>query len=268
MTELLVNIDGTNIGYSRQGRGSPMLLVHGYPLDRTIWERVATMLEADYDVIMPDLRGFGSSDVMEADRSITGYASDLAGLLERLKIRRAHIVGHSMGGYAALAFARQFPEKTAGLGLVASQVLADSEERKASRQASAREIMDQGVASVAEAMVTKLSPDKAVQDAVRAIILRQRTLGLSVALDAMAGRPDSSDVLRAFSAPAVLIHGDADELIPVERGREMKNLLPAARYLELAGGGHMPMMENPAAVAEALRLLGPTRSGGVTLFGT
>ena len=65
------------------------------------------MLEGEYDLIIPDLRGFGVSDVMEADRSIIEYASDIAGLLERLRVRRAHIVGHSMGGYVALAFARE-----------------------------------------------------------------------------------------------------------------------------------------------------------------
>jgi pimeloyl-ACP methyl ester carboxylesterase len=224
------------------------------------------MLEADFDVIIPDLRGFGGSDVMEADRSMIEYASDMAGLLKLLKIRKAHVVGHSMGGYIALAFAREFASKVAGLGLVSSQVVADTPERKAARQATAREVMEKGVESVAEGMTAKLSPDARVQGQVRPVIVAQRPLGLSVALDAMAGRLDSTDVLRSFRLPVVIVHGAADELIPVDRAREMKSIAPAAHYLELPGGGHMPMMENPPAVAEALRFLAMRKDKAVTIL--
>ena len=266
MAERTLNIDGINIAFARRGKGEPVLLLHGYPLDRSIWSAVAEMLEADFDLIVPDLRGFGSSDVMEADRSMIEYASDLAGLLELLKIRRAHVVGHSMGGYIALAFAREFASKVAGLGLVSTQVAADNPERKAARQATARQVMEEGVQGVAEGMTTKLSPDARVQVKLREVIGRQRPLGLSVALDAMAGRLDSTDVLRSIKVPVVIVHGDADELIPVDRAREMKALVPAAHYLELPGGGHMPMMENPPAVAEALRFLGMRKEKGVKIL--
>ena len=266
MEERTLNIDGINIAFARRGRGQSLLLLHGYPLDRSIWNEVAEMLEVDFDLIIPDLRGFGSSDVMEADRSMIEYASDLAGLLELLKVRKAHVVGHSMGGYIALAFAREFSNKVAGLGLVSSQVAADTPERKAARQQTARQVMEQGVEDVAEGMTPKLSPDARVQNQVRNVIGRQRPLGLSVALDAMAGRLDSTDVLRSFKLPIVIVHGDADELIPVDRAREMKSLVPTAHYLELPGGGHMPMLENPPAVAEALRFLGIDRQKGVKIL--
>jgi pimeloyl-ACP methyl ester carboxylesterase len=266
MEDQVVNVDGINIAFTRRGNGAPLILIHGYPLDRTIWNPVAEMLEDEFDMIVPDLRGFGSSDVMEADGSIIGYATDLAGLMERLKLRKAHVAGHSMGGYVALAFAREFAAKTSGLALIASQVAADTAERKAARQATARQIVDQGVSEVASSMAPKLSPDAGVQAFVQQLILQQKPLGLAVALDAMAGRPDSTDVLRSFQLPTVIVHGDADELIPVERGREMHGLRPGAHYLELPGTGHMPMMENPAAVAQALRFLQGSKSKGVTLL--
>lgn len=266
MEEQTVNIDGIRIAYERRGKGNPMILIHGYPLDRTIWNPVAEMLAGEFDLIIPDLRGFGASDVMEADRSIIEYATDLAGLMERLRLRRSHIVGHSMGGYVALAFAREFAGRTDGLGLVASQVVADSEERKAARQATAREIVGAGIGGAADAMAPKLSADPVVQAYVRKLIGKQRPLGLAVALDAMASRPDSTDVLRSFKGRVVIVHGEADDLIPVERAREMKAALPTAHYLEIPRAGHMPMMENPAAVAEALRFLGAAKSKGVTIL--
>lgn len=266
MEERILNIDGINIAFSRRGRGPSMLLLHGYPLDRSIWNAVAGMLGADFDLVIPDLRGFGGSDIMEADRSLIEYASDMARLLEQLKIRKAYVVGHSMGGYVGLAFVREFAGQVAGLGLISSQAAADTPERKAARQETARQVMVQGVEAVAEGMASKLSAEPDVQAFVREVMVRQRSLGLSVALDAMAGRLDSTDVLRSFKLPTVIIHGDADELIPVDRAREMKSLVTTSHYLELPGGGHMPMMENPPAVAEALRYLAIGRRGGVKIL--
>jgi 3-oxoadipate enol-lactonase len=266
VSEEVLNIDGTNIAFVRRGRGTPLILLHGYPLDHTIWDEVAQILEAEFELIMPDMRGFGRSDVMEADRSIMAYASDAAGLMERLGIRQAHVAGHSMGGYVALAFARLYPRQTAGLGLIATQEVADTEERKAARHATAKQIMEDGIGGVVAGMSPKLAASAQVQSFARNVIARQQPMGLAVALDAMAERPDSTDVLRSFSGPAVIIHGTADELIPVERARGMQLLLPSAHYLELPGVGHMPMLENPAAVGEALRFLGPLRRGSVKIL--
>ncbi len=260
-----VNIDGINIAYARRGQGAPLVLIHGYPLDHTIWDEVAPLLARDFDVIMPDLRGFGESDVMEADDSILEYASDIAGLLTHLKIGKAYIAGHSMGGYVALAVARMYEERLSGLGLVSSQMAADTQERKAGRYATAAQVMKEGVQPVVEAMATKLSADPAIQDFVRGVISRQPAAGVASALRAMAGRPDSSDIFKQFPFPVVIVHGDADMLIPVERGQEMKDALPSAHYVELPGAGHMPMMENPKRVSEALHAFGMVKFKSVKL---
>lgn len=247
------NIAGVDIAYLRQGSGVPLVLVHGYPLDHSIWNDVIPLLKADFDMIIPDLRGFGESQVMEADHSIIDYASDLAGLLDRLRLRKAYIAGHSMGGYVALGFAREYPARVSGLALISSQVLADSPQGKANRYATAKQVLEQGVGSVAEGMTPKLSSDQRVQEFVRPLISQQKPLAIYCALQAMADRPDSTDAFKTFTFPVVIVHGQADTLIPVERGREMKAALPSAHYVELPAVGHMPMMEDPRAVAEALR---------------
>ena len=261
-----VNIDGINIAYARRGRGAPLVLIHGYPLDHTIWQGVAPLLERDFDVIMPDLRGFGESDVMQADDSIVDYASDIAGLLTHLKINKAYVVGHSMGGYVALAFARMYEQRLSGLGMVSSQVAADTEERKQGRYATAAQVLEQGVQPVADTMAASLSPDPAVQDFARDIIARQSPAGGASALRAMAARPDSAEIFAGFPFPVVVVHGDADALIPVERGREMKAALPAAHYVELPGVGHMPMMEDPRGVSEALHSFAMVKVKSVKLM--
>ena len=261
-----VNIDGVNLAYARRGRGAPLVLIHGYPLDHSIWDPIAPFLEHDFDLIIPDLRGFGQSDVMEADDSILEYASDLAGLLTHLKVRKAFVAGHSMGGYVALAFARDYEERVAGLAMVSSQMAADAPERKQARYASAKEVVENGVGSVVEAMAPKLSARPELQEFARELIGKQQPLGVFSALYAMADRPDSSDIFAGFPFPVVIIHGDADALIPVERGREMKAALPAAHYVELPGAGHLPMMENPGGVAGALKFFQTVKVKGVKLM--
>src|SRR5574341_443513 len=248
-----VNVAGIGIAYIRRGRGTPLVLLHGYPLDHTIWDDVAPLLEEGFDLIIPDLRGFGQSDVMEADDSIIDFASDIAGLVSHLKIRNAFLAGHSMGGYVALAFAREFSERVLGLAMISSQAQADAPDRKEGRYATAKQVLEQGVDPVVESMTPKLSAEPRIQDFVRELISKQRPLGLYIALAAMAERPDSTDLLPMFKFPVVVVHGDADALIPVERAREMKAAVPSAHYVELTGVGHMPMMENPQAVADALK---------------
>ncbi len=261
-----VNVDGINIAYTRRGQGAPLVLLHGYPLDHTIWDAVAPLLAGDFDVIMPDLRGFGQSDVMEADDSIVDYTSDIAGLLTHLRIGKAYVAGHSMGGYVALAFARMYEERLSGLAMVSSQMAADTQERKAGRYATAEQVMNEGVQSVVDGMTPKLSADAAIQDFVRAVMGRQPPVGVASALRAMAGRPDSSDIFKAFPFPVVIVHGDADQLIPVERGQEMKDALPSSHYVELRGVGHMPMMEDPKGVSEALHAFGMVKVKSVKLM--
>ena len=250
-----LNIDGANIAYARHGKGMPMVLVHGYPLDHTIWDEVVPQLEKKFDLIIPDLRGFGESDVKASDNTLTGYATDIATLLNYLKIEKACLAGHSMGGYVALAFAREFPERISGLAMISSQTASDTPEIREGRLSTARQVMEKGVGMVVEAMTPKLSTNERVQDFVKRLIAQQRPEGISNALKAMAGRPDSSELFTTFKFPVVIVHGDADLLIPIKRGREMKAALPSANYFELAGLGHMAMMEKPPVVTKALRTL-------------
>jgi 3-oxoadipate enol-lactonase len=250
-----LNIDGTGIAYIRRGRGSPLVLIHGYPLDHTIWNGVVLLLEKEFDLIIPDMRGFGKSDVKASDDNLTIFATDMAKLLNQLKIGNACLAGHSMGGYVALAFARQYPERVSGLAMVSSQTPSDTPEIRESRLATARQVVEKGVGLVVEAMTPKLSTEKRIQDYVKRLIAEQRPEGLSNALKAMAGRADSSELFSTFKFPVVIVHGDADLLIPIKRAREMKAALPTAFYFELAGLGHMAMMEKPDAVAKALTSL-------------
>ncbi len=253
---LTFNVNGVDLAYERVGKGNKVLvLVHGYPLDHTIWQEILPFLNAKFELVLPDLRGFGSSGLSNGQSSIATMAADLVALLNHLDLNQAAVAGHSMGGYVALAFAQKWPERLSGLGLISSQALADNPDRKQGRYEAAKLIFQSGVQPVANDMPLKLSPNVRVQTLIREVINRQRPVGLAAALQAMAEREDTSKLLPGLQSPLMLLHGDADELIPIERALEIKQVVPEAHLVELAGVGHMPMLEAPRETAEALNFL-------------
>lgn len=246
---------GIDLSYDRRGSGTPLVLIHGYPLDHSIWDEVAGLLENDFDLIIPDIRGFGESTTVDEPYTMTDLAGDMAAILDSLGLEKAAFAGHSMGGYVALAFAKAFPVRISGLSLIASQATGDAPERKEGRYKTAAEVAEKGVQIVADAMTDKLSSEQSVRDLIRPMIAKQSVAGVTGALRAMAEREDLSSFLASFPHPLVLVHGTADELIPPERAREVKVLVPSAPLVELAGVGHMPMMELPEQTADALKLM-------------
>lgn len=252
-----IKVNGVEIAYVQRGLGKPLVLLHGYPLDHHLWDEVVPLLEETemFDLIVPDLRGFGESTTVDTPFTMDDYATDIARLLDMLGIQKTAIVGHSMGGYVALAFAKLFPKRVRGLGLVSSQVLADPPEGKERRYKIATEVAEKGIGGVVDVMTTKFTSDPQLQAFARKSMEAQKPSAYIGALKAMAERVDSTSLLPTFTFPVVLIHGDADALIPIDRAREVKAALPNAHLVEISGAGHMPMMEAKEKTAEALKHL-------------
>jgi 3-oxoadipate enol-lactonase len=247
-----MKINNLELAYVRRGKGTPLVLLHGFPLDHHLWDDIAPLLEDRFDLILPDLRGFGESTTVDAPYSMDDYASDIAGLLDQLGIQKAVIAGHSMGGYVALAFARLYPARVSGLALISSQVLADPPDRKEGRYKSAADVAEKGIGDVVEAMTSKFTSDARLQTIARSIMEKQKPGAYIGALKAMAERTDSTSLLSTFKFPVMLVHGEADALIPVARAHEVKAALPDSYYVELKDTGHVPMLEAAKETAEAL----------------
>jgi len=250
-----ININGIKLAYVRHGKGTPLVLLHGYPLDHHLWDDVVPLLKDTFDLIIPDLRGFGESTTVDAKYTMDDFASDVAGLLDQLGIQKAAIAGHSMGGYVALAFARLYPERMRGLALVSSQVLADPSDRKEGRYKSAADVAEKGISGVVETMTSKFTSNPQWQAFARKTMEAQQPAAYIGALKAMAERVDATPLLSTMKYPVVLVHGDADALIPIERAREVKAAIPESHLVEISGAGHMPMCEAPNETAQALMLL-------------
>ena len=238
-----------------------LLLVHGYPFDHTLWERVIPLLNQRGDqrvhVLAPDLRGFGGKATGSDPPALDLMAADLKELLDRARIDRAVVAGMSMGGYVALAFAERHASRLAGLALISSQPWADSEEARAGRRSMIQKVRREGPHCAAEAAIPKLF---ARQNASRSDLLaypargaeRAGVEGIAWALEAMARRPDRTEVLKRMQVPVLVLHGTEDQFIAPERAREAAALAPNGRFVQVEGAGHATPLEAPEAVAEAL----------------
>ena len=247
----------THDAYGRDGNPAVVLL-HGWPLDRTIWSEVAPRLaDAGLRVMCPDLPGFGQSALLPADRwSVEAYADEVAAYLRGSGVDRAAVAGHSFGGYVALALAAQHWDLLAGLGLVASRTTADSDAARAGRLATIEKVRAQGFQALLPDLPAKLvapnAPDHLRARAAR-VIQACPAEAIVAGLSAMAARPDRTAVLESLPRPLFVLHGDADQLISVAEAARPARQAGPIDHVILPGIGHMPMWEAPAKTAEALR---------------
>jgi 3-oxoadipate enol-lactonase len=241
--------------YEEHGSGIPMIFLHGFPFDHTIWEPLVPLLEHDARLLLPDLRGFGKSPVTEGIYTMRLMAEDIYQLAKRLGIDKAILVGHSMGGYISLAFAHAYPGMISGLGLVSTQAAADTPERRQARYKTAEAVAHKGAHIVASSMVNTLTPKKELLASINDLILRTHPQGIVGALKGMADRQDLTGSLVDIHVPAVVLSGTSDQLLPRENVHTLAQMLPMGWLEEIQDAGHMLMMEEPQQVADALRLV-------------
>jgi 3-oxoadipate enol-lactonase len=249
-------VNGVNLAVDLRGEGPAILFIHGYPLDRTIWEPQLTALEG-WRRIAPDLRGMGLSDAPDLGYSMATYAADLAALLDALGIDRVVLCGLSMGGYIAFEFVRRWRERVAALVLVDTRAEADSAEGKRSRDEAAALAREGGAAAVAETMLPKMlapTAPAALVDRVRGIMAAAPVAGIVGALAAMRERADSSAMLPELrGVPTLVMVGSEDRMTPPARASAMASAIPDARLIVVSGAGHLPTLEQPSIVTDALR---------------
>jgi len=238
--------------YEKHGSGMPMLLVHGFPLDHTIWHPVLPFLQSKYEVILPDLRGYGNSPTCPLPFTITAMAEDLLLLLDKLQLPQILLVGQSMGGYIALEFARLFPQRLLGLALVASHPYPDSPSKKAQRMKTIESVQQIGVPKTFVDFPQKLSHIPIIQDATRLIINDTDPVTVIGSLQAMATRRDNSAVLHQTDFPTAVIVGRDDQFISDEIRNKLETEFTDTKFTAISGASHMLMMEFPCELSESL----------------
>jgi len=245
-------IGDRRISYDSSGQGVPLLLMHAFPLNRAMYAEQHEGLAHVARVISFDVPGAGGSE--PGPLSIDGMAEIAAGILDALQIDRAVVGGVSMGGYAAFAFARLFPDRLRGLVFANTRSAADSEEARAGRHdvaAAAR--AEGGPAEIASRMLDKVlgetarKKNKKLVARVREMI--EATPGETIARlsEALAERADSASVLSAIAVPTLVIAAEEDSITPTAEMRAFAEQIPGVDMLELVRCGHLSNMEAPEA---------------------
>jgi len=249
---------GVAFEYDDVGNGVPLLMIHGFPLDRTVWRSQIEGLQSVARVIAPDLRGFGQSGDAPETMTMDDYAADLKALLDALSLTQAVVCGLSMGGYAALAFLARYPAVVKGLILANTRAAADSDQAREARYANARKVYDDGVPSIAEAMLPKmltpatLDHRPTLRTYVYAMMARQRPGGVAAALRGMAARPDRSEWIKSINIPTLIVTGSADTLVPAAESEAMARAIAGSKLVVIPGAAHLSNIEDPEAFNTAV----------------
>ena len=241
------------LSYDDRGRGPALVFLHGFPLDRRMWEAQTAALSDHCRVIAPDLRGFGRSGRTDPF-TIESLADDIHVFLAQLVAKPCVLAGLSMGGYVALAYAKKYPGDLRGLMLVDTKAEADTPEARAGRAKMIELARTQGASAVADQMLPKMLAPGTQQSrpevtrSLRRLMEECNPQTIEYALAAMRDRPDRSGELASIKAPTLVIVGDADAITPPEGAERMAKAIPGAKFELVRGAGHMAPMEQPEQV--------------------
>jgi 3-oxoadipate enol-lactonase len=251
-------INGFDMHYEVAGEGTPVLFVHGYPFDGSMWQPQVEALSDGARLIMPDLRGCGRSTATPPPYSMDLYADDLKGLLDHLGIERAVLAGLSMGGYISFAFYRKYADRVQALALLDTRPQADSPEARENRKKAAETARNEGAAAIAKGLIPKLFSPKTLEsqspvvDQVRQMMERQEVEGIVGALTAMMDRPDSTPTLAQITCPTLIVVGADDVLTPPDASRQMHEAIQGSQLEIIPDAGHLSTMEQPDRVNRIL----------------
>lgn len=249
---MIARAAGQMLAYDDRGEGPPVLFLHAFPLDRTMWEPQLGALLHHARCVAPDLPGFGESPA-DGPASLDRWADDIAALLDHLALEQTTIVGLSMGGYLAFALWRRHRARVRALVLASTRADADTEDARARRRELIALARARGSAAVADRQLPGLlgkqtrARQPELVEHVRSVLARAPVEGIVGALEAMLARPDSTPLLHTIDVPTLVIAGGDDVLTPPSVMRPLHAAIPGSRLEVLAGAGHLSNLERPAA---------------------
>lgn len=248
---------GSTISYDEAGSGEPLVLLHGFPHERTLWAPQLASPPAGTRLIAPDLPGFGDSSRLESP-SVDRWADWVAGLIDHLGHERVILGGLSMGGYLCFAFWRRHPAKVRALVLADTKAGADDAAGRAKRVEMQALVRKDGSEAVAAKMITGMvgkttrEERPAVVATLDAMMRRASTDAVFDALEVLKERPDSTPTLATITVPALIVCGEEDALTPVAESRAMHEAIKGSRIGVIPRAGHASNLEDPKAFGRLL----------------
>ncbi len=256
---LRARVRGIEMAYDDRGQGPMVVLLHGFPFDRSMWREQAEALADDYRVITPDLRGMGETHGGDGPATMDEMAHDVAALLDHLGVVRAVVGGLSMGGYVTLAFYRRHRLRARALVLADTRPGADTDEARRTREEQAQKILSEGTGTIAEDFLKKVltpetlseRPDVAAR--VREMILKTPARGAAAALRGMAVRHDQTSFLEDVLVPTLILVGSEDQLTSPKEAEVMRREIRGSRLQVIENASHLSNVERPAEFSLALK---------------
>lgn len=241
------------LAYEDLGRGPVVVLLHGFPLDRSMWSEQTRVLAQTHRVIVPDLRGHGASAEFEAPFTIDEMADDVIETLDALGVvDPVTLGGLSMGGYIALAAVLRQPARVRALMLMDTRAEGDSADAAKARESLARQVESTGsTAAVVDGMIPKLFAASTLERrpevvaAIRSVMEKLSPRSVAASLRALAIRPDRTAALATITVPTLVLVGSEDAITPPSAARTIATGIPGARLEIIPGAGHMAPLEAP-----------------------
>jgi 3-oxoadipate enol-lactonase len=256
--ERSADVADRRIRYFEAGSGTPLVLLHGFPLSADMWRPQLERVPDGWRMLTPDLKGFGPDPAGVAG-TLDEMAAEIVAWLDGLHIERAAIGGLSMGGYVTLALFRATPDRFSAMILANTKASADTAEGRAGRDKMSALVRASGASAVADQMLPKLLGETSrrssphLEPLVRGMILANSVEGIDGAIQAMKNRPDATSLLPSVQCPALVITGAEDTLIPQAEAEAMTKLLPRAQLVTIPAAGHMSNLEAPDEFSGVLR---------------
>ena len=266
-------INGGELHWREVGAGDPVLFIHGYPFDSSLWDAQLSAVPEGWRFIAPDLRGFGKTPPLgKGPLTMDTLADDMIAVLDHLGVKQAVICGLSMGGYVALSLVARHPDRVRALVLVATRANADGPETQKNRHALAVKARREGAQPVIASMLPKLVSahtrmrQPQLVDSVKAMIEGTAPETLARALEGMATRKDYTDLLSRITAPTMVVRGELDEIIPAGDMELIARTVRGARHEVIALVAHLPNVEASdvfnKTLVQYLKSLPPTMTIG------
>jgi pimeloyl-ACP methyl ester carboxylesterase len=252
-------VDGIQVNLYGDRSKQPIVFIHGFPFDHTLWDDVIPELEDEYYCISYDIKGFGASEQGSGQYTMESYVDNLGNLIDHLEVVNPIIVGFSMGGYIALRANEKFKSKFKALILANTKTAADDDAAKLKRASAIANIEDEGIEPFLDTFFSVAFSEQFIEkkpqviETLKTKIMHFSPVGIKGGLLAMISRTDTTQSLEDTELPVLLISGENDKIISPDIMEHMANSIQNSTYISLKDSGHMSMVENPKGFIHAVK---------------
>jgi len=267
-SDLTISVSNFHVSYDDMGEGKiPVLFLHGFPFDKSMWTKQLEFLKSSYRVIAMDIRGFGKSTDEQSEFSMDLFADDVIGLMDALYIEKAVVCGLSMGGYIALNVQQRFPDRFAAMILCDTQCIADSAAVKEKRLNTILDIEADGVKEFNDGFVKNvfhkdsLTNKKELVKSLSKVVAANSPQIISQGLLVLANRSETCITLAAVKVPTLIICGREDGVTPLTESEKMHKSIKGSILKVIDNAGHVSNLEQPKEFNKHLEDFLSTLSG-------